>query len=218
VTKSLTVYRTTVETDLGKYASSFGPVVTSALAFGCATVNASCGIITVSCIPAMSLCYTLGSSTDLTGLRNNTGSFHPVVTGSSSLCLITGYAILSTGASCIDPGVTYCLTADLAAKLTGSSIFTISYCPVMLKSIAFSFVTNGTGLGSRTGSIGPLMAECLAFGLTALTSLGRLAGSVCPYVLVSANDANNLVLDAVKSAGNRLGKHVTRSEREQKDH
>ena len=62
------------------------------------------------------------------------------------------------------------------------------------------------------------MAKSLALGLAALTSLGRLAGSVCPYVLVSANDADNLVLDAVDSADNRLGKHVTRSEREQKDH
>jgi hypothetical protein len=182
----------------------------------------------------MAICYAFGGSADLTSLRKNTGSVHPVVTESDTLSLITLYAILSVLASCFDPGVAKCITAGLAAKLTGSSIFTISYCPVMLKSIAFSFVTNGTGLGRLTSSLGPSMAKSLALGLTALTSLGRLTSSVCPYVLVlrfclHAKQAEHGILSGVKAtyngvlnAGKRscygLGKHITGSECEQKDH
>ena len=234
VSKSLTLGFTTVETNLGKYTSSLGPVVTYALAFGRATIETGLGILAVSGIPGMTVCYALGAAADLTGLRKNTGSFHPVVTGCGALCFITLYAILSISASCLDPGVAKCLTAGLAAKLTGSGSFAASCFPLMLKRIAFSFATYGTGLGRLTGSLSPSMAKSLALGLAALTSLGRLTSSVCPYVLVlrfclNAKPAEHGILSGVKAtnngvlnAGKRscygLGKHITGSECEQKDH
>ena len=151
---------------------------------------------TSSCCPIVTLCLAYGVVTKLTSLRSGTSSLGIVVRECSAFLKATNITMLSSLASSLYPYVSI-----------GSSL-------------ALSFLTYGAGLGSRASSLGPSMAKSLALGLTALTSLGRLAGSVCPYVLVCvlAENAKNRVLNVIDSADNGLGKHITRSEREQKDH
>ena len=101
----------------------------------------------------------------------------------------------------------------------------------MLESAALSFATYGTGLGSLTGSLVPRVRKRFAVGSAALTSPGGLTSSFVPYVLmcVDTKEAKDGVLNVLEgadygflnileSADNGLRKHVTGSEREQKDH
>jgi hypothetical protein len=210
----------TYGTSLGSGAGCIYPNVAKSYALGSATSGTGLGSITSGIYPNVLKSLALGVAAIVTSLRSCAGSVCPIV----SLSLAGGLATALTGlGSCA--GRVCIVVAKLLAVFKTAYFAMLcslasSVCPYVSIgiSLAFCCFTYGTGLGGLTVSVYPSMAKSFALGLAALTSLGRLAGSVCPYVLVSANDANNLVLDAVKSAGNRLGKHITRSEREQKDH
>ena len=106
------------------------------------------------------------------------------------------------------PAVSESKAGGLATRLTGLGSSTGSVSIVVTSCLAVSCLTYCTGLGGGACCFGPGMAESLAFGLAALTSLGGLTSSIGPYMLMSIHTDHFL---------NGIGEIVTRCKSEQKD-
>ena len=221
VSESSTLGRLTYGTGLGSGAGSVGPNVAKSYALGSATAGTSLGSVTGSIYPNVLKNIALGKSAVVTCLRSCAGCICPVV----ALSLTGGIATTVTGlrscAGCVCIVVAKLLAIFKTANFTVLCSLAGSVYPYVSigSSLAFCCFTYGTGLGGLAVSVYPSMAKSFALGFTALTSLGRLAGCVCPYVLMSHSYyAKNLVFNVVEGVNNRLGKHITGSERKQKDH
>lgn len=213
--------RLTYGTGLRSGAGCIYPYVAKSYALGSATAGTSLGSVTGSVYPYVLKSLALGKFAVFTSLRSCAGCICPVM----SLSLTGGLATTGTGLGSCAGSVCIVVAKLLAVFKTANFAMLCSLascvCPYVSIgiSLAFCCFTYGTGLGGLAVSVYPSMAKGFALGFTALTSLGRLAGCVCPYVLVShSKHAENLVFNVVESVNNRLGKHVTGGECEQKDH
>ncbi len=221
VSESSTLFRLTNGAGLGSGAGCIYPNVAKSYALGSATAGTSLGRIAISVYPYVLKSLALGVAAILTSLRSCAGRICPVVALSLTGGLATTVTGLGSGAGSVCIVVTKLLAVFKTANFAMLCSLASCVCPYVSIgiSLAFCCFTYGTGLGGLAVSVYPSMAKSFALGFTALTSLGRLAGCVCPYVLVShSKHAENLVFNVVDSVNNRLGKHVTGSERKQKDH
>ena len=221
VSESSTLGRLTNGAGLGSGAGCIYPNVAKSYALGSATAGAGLGRIAISVYPYVLKSLALGVAAILTSLRSCAGRICPVVALGLTGGLATTVTGLGSGAGSVCIVVAKLLAVFKTANFAMLCSLASCVCPYVSIgiSLAFCCFTYGTGLGGLAVSVYPSMAKSFALGLAALTSLGRLAGCVCPYVLMSHSyDAKNLVFNVVDSTDNRLGKHITGSERKQKDH
>ena len=142
----------------------------------------------------------------------------------------TNSTVLSLCTSCANDSVAFGFAAGLFTARTSRGLCTSSLHPVVAKSLAFGKAASQTSLGLSTGStypvvnelytkslstvltslrlvagsIGIIVSERLALSRAASTGLGRRAGCVVPFMLVSADSNLNLVLNIVESAYDRV--------------
>ena len=221
VSESSTLGRLTYGTGSGSGAGCIGPNVAKSYALGSATAGTSLGSVTGRIYPNVLKNCALSDSAIITSLGSCAGCICKVVALSLTGGLATAVTGLRSCAGCVCIVVAKLLAVFKIAYFAMLCSLASSVCPYVSIgiSLAFCCFTYGTGLGGLAVSVYPSMSKSFALGLAALTSLGRLAGCVCPYVLMSHSyDAENLVFNAVDGVDNRLGKHVTGSERKQKDH